>query len=227
MTTLIDRPSTPEADVGYATVAAKVREWAARTPNSVALREKDYGIWQEITWAELWDTVLAAAHGLLALGIQPGDRVSIQSEDRPEWVVLDLAAVVVRGITVGLYPTNPLAEVRYLLTDSGAKVHLAEDQEQADKVMEVIDSLPALAKIIHAEPRGFRAWRDDPRFILWDDFLELGREHMRQHPGAVESLMAEALADDVITLVYTSGTTGAPKGAMLTNANFTYCAEQV
>jgi long-chain acyl-CoA synthetase len=227
MTATVDRPPAPEVGAGYLTPAAKVRDRAALTPQRVAMREKDYGIWQEITWAQLWEDVHAAAHGLLALGVKPGDRVSIHSEDRPEWVILDLATVAVRAITVGLYPTNPAPEVEYLLSDSGARVHLAEDQEQADKVMEVIDRLPAVERIIHAEPRGFRAWRDDPRFIFWDDFLELGRRHRAENPGAVEALMAEAEPDDVITLVYTSGTTGPPKGAMLTNANFTFCAEKV
>jgi long-chain acyl-CoA synthetase len=188
---------------------------------------KGPGIWQEITWSRLWDDVLAAAHGLLALGVRRGDRVSIHSEDRPEWIILDLATVAVRGITVGLYPTNPAAEVQYLLSDSGSKVHLAEDQEQADKVMEVIESLPNLERIIHVEPRGFRAWRDDPRFIFWGDLLELGRRHRQENPAAVEEIMAEAQADDIMTLVYTSGTTGPPKGSMLTNANFAYCVENV
>ncbi|MGQ0847970.1 MAG: AMP-dependent synthetase/ligase [Actinomycetota bacterium] len=227
MTTVVDRPSSPAKGVRQMTVASKIAEWAAVTPKAVAMREKDYGIWQEITWSELWENVLAAGHGLLALGVQPGDRVSIHSEDRPEWVILDIATVAVRAITVGLYPTNPAAEVQYLLSDSDAKVHLAEDQEQADKVIEVIESLPGLEKIIHVEPRGFRAWRDDPRFIFWDDFLELGRRHRIENPEAVEQKMAEAEADDLMTLVYTSGTTGPPKGAMLTNANFHYCAEQV
>jgi long-chain acyl-CoA synthetase len=204
-----------------------VREWAERTPDRVAMREKDFGIWQEITWSEYWDMIVDAAHGLLALGVEPGDRVSIHSEDRPEWLVMDLAVIAVRGITVGLYPTNPATEVQYLLADSGATVHLAEDQEQADKVMEVIDTLPGLRKIVHVEPRGFRKWRDDPRFIFWDDFIELGREHRAANPGAVERVMADSKADDVITLVYTSGTTGPPKGAMLTNANFSFCVDQV
>jgi long-chain acyl-CoA synthetase len=157
--------------------------------------------------------------------VYEGDRVSIHSEDRPEWVVLDMATVAVRAITVGLYPTNPAAEVEYLLSDSGAVVHLVEDQEQADKVMAVIDALPDLRRIIHIEPRGFRKWRDDERFISWDDFLELGRGHREANPGMVEQIMAQATGDDVITLVYTSGTTGPPKGAMLTNSNFAFNAE--
>jgi long-chain acyl-CoA synthetase len=225
MTTLVDRPEAPSADVGYKTAAAMVRDWAEKMPDAVAMREKEFGIWQEITWAEYWDTVLDAAHGLLALGVERGDRVSIHSEDRPEWIILDMAAVAIRAITVGLYPTNPAAEVEYLLNDSGARIHLAEDQEQADKVMEVIANLPNLEKIIHVEPRGFRQWRNDDRFIFWDDFIAAGRAHREANPSAVGRIMAEAEEDDVMTLVYTSGTTGPPKGAMLTNKNVTYCLD--
>ncbi len=225
MTTVLERADAPTADVGFMTPPAYVRQWAANHPDLVAMREKDFGIWQEITWSDYWETVQDAAHGLLALGVYEGDRVSIHSEDRPEWLILDMATVAVRAITVGLYPTNPPAEVEYLLSDSGAVVHLAEDQEQADKVMAVIGSLPELRKIIHIEPRGFRKWRDDDRFISWDEFLELGRGHRDANPGLVEQIMAQATGDDVITLVYTSGTTGPPKGAMLTNANFAFNAE--
>jgi long-chain acyl-CoA synthetase len=227
MTTLVERPEAPAADVGFKTAAAMVRDWAETMPDHVAMREKDFGIWQEITWADYWHRVMDAAHGLLALGVNLGDRISIHCEDRPEWVMLDIASIAVRGITVGLYPTNPASEVQYLLSDSGSEIHLAEDQEQADKVMEVIDTLPNLRKIIHVEPRGFRKWRHDDRFIFWDDFLQLGREHRAQNPGAVEQRMAEATGEDIITLVYTSGTTGPPKGAMLSNDNFDFCVDKV
>ena len=185
------------------------------------MREKDLGIWQELTWDRVWNDVLDAAHALLALGVEPGDRVSIHSEDRPEWVVLDIATVAVRGITVGLYPTNPAAEVDYLLTDSGSTLHLAEDQEQVDKVFASPAGGAGLKRIVYLEPRGLASY-DDDRLFAWDDLLELGRQHRQANPGAVEQRMAEATADDVITLVYTSGTTGPPKGAMLTNANFEF-----
>jgi long-chain acyl-CoA synthetase len=227
MTTLAERPDAPPADVSFRTAPVMVREWQEKLPDAIALREKDYGIWQEITWTDLWELVQDAAHGLLALDVEVGDRVSIHSEDRPEWIILDMATIAVRAITVGLYPTNPTAEVEYLLADSRSVVHLAEDQEQADKVMEVVDSLTDLRKIIHLEPRGFRKWREDDRFLFWDDFLELGRKHRSENPGVVERIMSEATADDVITLVYTSGTTGPPKGAMLTNTNFSYCVEHL
>jgi long-chain acyl-CoA synthetase len=203
------------------TIASLARDWAQRAPHQVAMREKDFGIWQELTWDTVWNTVVDAGHALLALGIEPGDRVSIHSEDRPEWVILDIATVAVRGITVGFYPTNPAAEVEYLLGDCGAAVHLAEDQEQVDKLFEKPETAANLRAIIYAEPRGLAKYADE-RLTSWDDFLELGRRHRAANPGAVERRMAEAMPDDVITLVYTSGTTGPPKGAMLSNTNFAF-----
>ncbi len=191
------------------------------------MREKDFGIWQEYTWGDTWDLISAAAHGLLALGHKVGDRVAIHSEDRPEWVILDLATVAVRGVTVGLYPTNPTAEVEYLVGDCTPRVFFAEDQEQVDKVLEVSGERAAsLRRIIYTEPRGLTDY-DDPRLLFWETFLELGRRHRESHPSAVAQRMAEAADDDVMTLVYTSGTTGPPKGAMLTNANAAFCIDKI
>lgn len=212
---------------GAQTVASLARDWAQRAPHQVAMREKDFGIWHEHTWSALWDTIHDAAHGLIALGAEPGDRVSIHCEDRPEWVILDLATVAVRGITVGFYPTNPAAEVEYLLTDCGASIHFAEDEEQYDKVNAIeADSIAGLRKIVFVEPRGMVGETDD-RLVFWENFLELGRTHKAQHPNAVTDRMAAATDDDVMTLVYTSGTTGPPKGAMLTNANARYCIDLI
>jgi len=209
------------------TVASLARDWAERAPDQIAMREKDFGIWQEYTWASTWELVEVAAHGLLALGVDVGDRVAVHSEDRPEWVILDLATVAIRAITVGLYPTNPTAEVEYLLGDCTPSVFFAEDQEQADKVLEVpAAAARSVRRILYAEPRGFGGYRD-PRLLFWDDFLEMGRVHREAHPGAVAEIMAEASDDDVMTLVYTSGTTGPPKGAMLSNANAAYCIDKI
>ena len=191
------------------------------------MREKDFGIWQEYTWEQIWDLIETAAHGLLELGVEVGDRVAIHSEDRPEWIILDLATVAVRGITVGLYPTNPTAEVEYLIGDCTPAVFFAEDQEQADKVLEVpAETAASVRRIIFTEPRGFGDY-DDPRLLFWDTFLEMGRRHREAHPAAVAERMAQASDTDVMTLVYTSGTTGPPKGAMLTNANANFCVDKI
>ncbi|MPY84679.1 MAG: AMP-binding protein [Actinophytocola sp.] len=191
------------------------------------MREKDYGIWQEVTWARYWDTVLTAGHALLALGIEPGDRVAIHSENRREWLYSDLATVAVRAMTVGLYPTNPAPEVAYLLSHSGTRILIAEDQEQVDKALEVIDELPDLEHIVYLEPRGIRRRYTNPKLLFWDDFLALGERHRAEHPGAVENRMAETEPGDVMTLIYTSGTTGPPKGAMLTVSNVEFCVKEL
>ena len=215
--TALAEPTAPVTTT--ATVATRVRDRARTTPERIALREKDHGVWQEVSWAQYWDQVLDAAHALLALGVEPGDRVAIHSENRREWLYTDLATVAVRGITTGLYPTNPPAEVHYLLSDSGAKVLLAEDQEQLDKVLDVLDELTGLERVVYLEPRGIRRRVSHPKLLSWEDLLTLGREHRAANPGEVERRMAEARPDDVMTLIYTSGTTGPPKGAMLTVAN--------
>ncbi len=160
-----------------------------------------------------------AGHAFLELGIVPGDRVAIHSENRPEWLVADMGALAARAASVGIYPTNPAAEVGYLLGDSGAKVLVAEDQEQVDKAFAVQDECPDLQRIVYLEPRGIRHRYDHERLLFWPDFLELGRRHRDQHPDALAEVLAGQQPDDLATLIYTSGTTGPPKGAMLTVAN--------
>jgi long-chain acyl-CoA synthetase len=200
------------------TLATRIRDRAQATPNRVALREKDLGVWQEVTWAGYWDTVQTVAHALLALGVDVGDRVAIHSENRREWLYFDIATVAIRATTVGLYPTNPPAEVGYLLSHSGAKVLIAEDQEQLDKALEVIGQCPALERIVYLERRGIGHY-DNPKLLSFDDLLEIGRQHRAAQPHAVEERMAGATPDDIMTLIYTSGTTGPPKGAMLSVTN--------
>jgi long-chain acyl-CoA synthetase len=201
------------------TLATRVRAWAAHHPDQVAMRHKHLGIWRELTWGTYWDTVQTVAHALLDLGVEPGDRVAVHSENRPEWLFADVATVAVRGATVGLYPTNPPAEVSYLLRHSGAKVLLAEDQEQVDKALAVIDGCPDLAHIVYLDPRGIRNRYRHPALMSWEDLLARGRAHRLAEPDALAARMDAAAPDDVATLIYTSGTTGPPKGAMLSVAN--------
>ena len=208
-------------------MASLAKGWADRKPNHVAFREKSFGIWQEYRWADAWELIELSAHALLSLGVEVGDRVTIHSEDRPEWVIVDLATVAIRGITVGLYPTNPAAEVEYMLADSGSVVHIVEDQEQVDKVFDADpEKITSVKSLVYLEPRGFANFTDE-RLVFWENFLEMGRTHREANPGAVAARMAEAEDDDVMTFVYTSGTTGPPKGAMLTNANSMFAIDKV
>ena len=216
-TATIERPGSAGGET--ATIVTRVRDWATSIPDEIAMREKDYGVWREVTWSGYWETVQDVAHALMALGVEAGDRVAIHSENRREWLYSDLGTVACRAITVGLYPTNPAPEVQYILSDSGSKVLIAEDQEQVDKALEVAADLPDLEWIVYLEPRGIRHRYDDARLLSWDEFIARGKAHRETDAGAVERRIAEASSDDVITLVYTSGTTGPPKGVMLTVAN--------
>ncbi len=205
----------------------RLRDRAERMPAQVALREKYLGIWRDITFREYWEAAETVAYALLAMGIEPGDRVAIHSENRPEWLYADLGIQAVRAASMGLYPTNPAAEVKYLLENSGSRLLFAEDQEQADKALAVKDSLPALERIVYIEPRGIRDRYDDDILMSWPDFLAEGRRYRDQHPGALDAVMASAAGDDIATLVYTSGTTGPPKGAMLTVENVNFAIDRV
>lgn len=223
MTTTAARPEA--SDLSQPSAPAMLRAAAAESPSKVALREKTLGIWEELTYADYWNLVKTAAMGLWALGVRPRDKVAIQSENRIAWVIADVAAQSLQGASVGLYSTNPSAEVEYLLSHSESKVLIAEDQEQVDKALAVKDQLPNLTRIIYVEPRGVVTY-DDPLLMSWDELLALGREHMAENPGLVDELVDGVEPDDLATLVYTSGTTGPPKGVMLSHRNLVWTADR-
>ncbi|MDX2343669.1 MAG: AMP-binding protein [Acidimicrobiia bacterium] len=200
-----------------------LRDNARRDPERVGLREKEFGIWQETTYAEYWELVRTVGMALRAMGVVPGDKVAIQSENRLAWVVGDLAAQGIQAVSVGLYSTNPAAEVEYLLHHSDSKVLIAEDQEQVDKALAVRDRLPKLERIVYIEPRGVNAY-DDPILISWSEFLELGSQHLAAAPDDFDRLVDAIDVEETATIVYTSGTTGPPKGAMLSHRNLVWTA---
>jgi long-chain acyl-CoA synthetase len=185
---------------------------ARERPDAPAIREKRRGRWHELTWSDYADRVKRVAAGLKELGVQPGDRVAIHSENRPEWVIGDLAIQGLGAISVGVYPTSPAAEVEYLLGHSGSVVLIAEDEEQLDKALAVRDRLPALRNIVLVDPRNVHDLGD---VMTWEQL---------EHREPLEDY-AQGLDDsDTAVIVYTSGTTGPPKGAMLTHANLTWAA---
>jgi long-chain acyl-CoA synthetase len=224
MTSTLEHPGAGASALGVNSIPALLRSIAREEPDRVALREKEFGIWQETTYGGYWDLVQAAAMAMWSLGVRPGDKVAIQSENRIAWVVSDIAAAAIQASSVGLYATNPAAEVEYLLWHSEAKMLIAEDQEQVDKALAVKDSLPNLTKIIYVEPRGVRSY-NDPMLMSWEEFLGLGRAALEESPRRVDELVDGIDPNDVGTLVYTSGTTGPPKGAMLSHNNMIWVAE--
>ena len=224
MSTATETTAAPTGSSGLATIPVKVRERAQADPDVVSMREKRYGIWQDITWGDYWDRVQLVGHALAALGAQPGDRIAIHSENRPEWLFSDVGANAIRAITMGLYPTNPAPEVAYQLQDSGTKILIAEDQEQVDKALEIEAECPDLEAIVYLEPRGVREY-NHPKLMDWEAFIERGRAHREANPGFIDQHVAAIEADDVATLIYTSGTTGPPKGAMLTHGNLAYALD--
>ncbi|MCA6121421.1 AMP-binding protein [Bradyrhizobium sp. WSM 1704] len=211
------------------TVPQLLRRRAAMHGDKLALREKDFGIWNPYSWSHYYQTARAVALGLLALGIKPGDRVAIAGENTPEWFYADLGVQMIGAVAVGIYPTNPWVELQYIVRHSGARVVVTGDQEQTDKVLDAMANnggLPALEAIVCVDMKGMRHYRQ-PNLMSFEQLCERGTVHAREVPDAeatLDRLITQASPDDVSILVYTSGTTGPPKGAMLTHRNLVYAA---
>ena len=211
---------------GGLTPARKIRETAGRYPELIAMREKNFGIWEEITYAEYWEKAQWIGCALKYFGVDTQDSVAIQSENRPEWFISDVAIQAIGAVSVGLYPTNPPSEVAYLIGHSESKILFAEDQEQVDKALEVIEELPDLKKIIYFEPRGLTNY-DSPLLMTWEEFLSIGKEEYEKDPNFVKDKLDLVEDDDVAIMVYTSGTTGPPKGSMITHGNLAWIGSNI
>jgi long-chain acyl-CoA synthetase len=211
------------------TIPQLLRKRAELHGDKLALREKDFGIWNRYSWSHYYETARAVALGLLSLGIRPGDRVAIAGEDTPEWFYADLGTQMIGAVAVGIYPTNPWVELQYIVRHSGARVIITGDQEQTDKVLDAIannDGLPALEAIVCIDMKGLRHYGQS-QLTSFEKLCERGKRYALEHPGAnahLDGLIGQASPDDVCILVYTSGTTGPPKGAMLTHRNLIYAS---
>lgn len=184
----------------------------------IALREKEYGIWQQFTWQDYLDRVRDFCLGLVSLGFQRGEKVAIVGDNRPEWVIAELAAQSAGGTSVGIYQDSLAKEMAYVIDHADATFLVVEDQEQVDKILEVRDQIPKVRRLIYYDPKGLRTYTD-PWLLYFPDVLAMGREYGRQHPGLFEEMVAAGDGEDTAILCYTSGTTGAPKGAMLSHRN--------
>ena len=197
---------------------------AANWPDDIALREKDYGIWNTITWADYNARTRAFACAMHTLGLGKGDVVALIGDNRPDWVMGEIAAHAVGAMSLGMYRDALDEEVAYLVNHAGAKLVMAEDEEQADKILRLADKVPSVKHIVYSDPRGMRKY-DDPRLISVDDFTAMGEAALAADAGLYDRLVSEGDGDAVAVLCTTSGTTAHPKLAMLTGgALIRHCA---
>jgi long-chain acyl-CoA synthetase len=192
----------------------------ARGPK-VWMRQKKFGIWRAWTWNQTAAAVREIGSGLMALGFEARETASILSNTNIEWVLCDLAVLSANGVSNGIYPTDAAEQVEYLCQDSSTTVLFVEDDEQLDKVLAVREQLPKLKKIVVFDMEGLRDF-DDPQVISLDGLRALGREHLKQNPEALNQRTAACQPQDLAILVYTSGTTGRPKGAMHSHQGLVY-----
>ncbi len=184
----------------------------------IAIREKDLGIWQSFTWQEYLEKVKYFSLGLISLGFEPGDKIAVIGDNKPEWVIAELAAQSACGYGVGIYQDSILKEIAHIINHSESKFVVAEDQEQCDKILDMIEDLPNIKKVIYYDPKGMSKYGDE---ILahFPDIIALGREYEKTHPGLFEKNVESTKEDDISWICTTSGTTGLPKLAMLTHKN--------
>jgi long-chain acyl-CoA synthetase len=224
LTTASGRRAAAEAPIlvhGQDTLPRLFRHVVRERGEGVAMREKHLGIWRGISWREYGERAKQVGLGLVALGLRPRDVVSIIADNMPEWLYTDLGVMSVGGVPNGIYTTDSAKQVEYIVNDSGTRFFFAENEEQLDKILEVRSRCPALVKIFVYDMDGLHAFRDE-QVMPFEDLLALGERYDREHPGAFDQMVEVARPDDLAILVYTSGTTGPPKGAMLSHRNILF-----
>ncbi|MEW6530234.1 MAG: AMP-binding protein [Thermodesulfobacteriota bacterium] len=185
--------------------------------DKVALRRKDLGIWNRISWTEYGQKVREVAAGLLALGLEQEDRVAVLGDNRPEWLYCHLGTMTAGGATCGIYPTSAPEQVAYVVGHSEAKVLFVENEEQVDKVLQILPEL-SVKQVVVWDPKGLWGFTHE-KVIFFDEFLKIAQEYLSKHPDSVDQQLKAIDPDQTAMIIYTSGTTGRPKGAMISHRN--------
>ena len=206
---------------GQDTLPRIFRHVVRERADAVAMREKDLGIWRSITWRQYGERARRVGLGLVALGLRPGDVVSVIADNSPEWLYADMGTMSAGGVTNGIYTTDSPRQVEYIVNDSGTRFFFAGDEEQLDKILEARARCPAVVKIIVFDLEGLHGFKDEQVLSL-DELMELGTRYDAEHPDAWDRLIDLGKPEDLALLVYTSGTTGPPKGAMLSHRNIIF-----
>jgi len=195
--------------------------WRVKTsPNRPALREKDFGIWNTYTWQDYYDHVRKTALGLRAIGLGKGSTIALISDNIPEILFVAIGAHSIGAVSAGIYQTSMPHEIAQILQSLKVTAVFCDNQEQVDKVLEVRDQIPNVQRVIFEDPRGMRGYRSDDWFIDIRELYRLGDLEHTKNPALFESLVDQGRPDDVCHLCLTSGTTGLPKGTMLTHKNY-------
>jgi long-chain acyl-CoA synthetase len=206
------------------TLPKLLRRNAEESPHAPGIREKTRGVWQTFDWLAYRDTVCDLALGLATMGFRRGDKLSVVGDNRPQLYMAQLAAQVLGGISVPVYQDSIASELVYVLNHAETSVIVAEDQEQVDKALSLKDKLPNLRWIVFEDKRGLWSY-DDPMLKSFDSVLEAGAAYGRANPGFYDEELAKGGPDDMAMIAYTSGTTGNPKGAMLSHRNMIAASE--
>ena len=193
-------------------ITRNYKKWGNRT----AICMKKFGIWQKYSWQDCYENIKYFSLGLVSLGLEQGDVVCIIGDNEPEWFWGEFAIQAAGGIVTGIFVDSIPSEVKYIAEHSAAKFAIVNDQEQTDKFLEIKDELPSLKKVIYWDPKGLKNY-DDPILLSFTEVIKLGKEYEETHPDLFEQNVEKSNGDDVAFIYYTSGTTGLPKGAILTH----------
>ena len=192
------------------------RNYEKHDEHKLSMTVKDYGIWQPYTWKEYYENTKYFCLGLVKLGLKKGENISVLGETKPEAYWTELAGQTMRGAVTGIFTDCLPDEVEFFVKHSDSTFIVAHDQEQVDKLLKIKENTPLLKKIVYWEPKGLWSYKDE-MLISFDEVLKLGKKYEESHPGFFEKMIDEGKEDDIAALCYTSGTTGEPKGTMITH----------